>query len=130
MMAEELCNMNCEVVELQNAVAGEMKVRLMDSDHLAPGLLALTGAVEPGCCHWGKVWHFLKQLLLAVIPDGGVSGNLKLLPLLRQSHFVALVGLELTIFLLQPPKCWSYRPVPPSLVKLIFQEIERLTVRR
>jgi hypothetical protein len=24
------------------------------------------------------------------------------------------VGLELMLFLLQPPKCWDYRPVPPQ----------------
>jgi hypothetical protein len=31
---------------------------------------------------------------------------------LRQSHYVAQVGLELTIVLLLPPKCWDYECAP------------------
>jgi hypothetical protein len=31
------------------------------------------------------------------------------------SHDVVQAGLELTIFLLQPPECWDYRYVPPCL---------------
>lgn len=40
----------------------------------------------------------------------------------EKSHYKSQVGLELLIFLSQPPKCWCHGPVPPCLVPLGFWE--------
>lgn len=40
----------------------------------------------------------------------------------EKSHYKRQVGLELLIFLSQPPKCWCHGPVPPCLVPLGFWE--------
>jgi hypothetical protein len=36
------------------------------------------------------------------------------------SSYAAQAGLQLKIFLPQPPKCWCYRPVPPFPAQLWF----------
>jgi hypothetical protein len=38
-----------------------------------------------------------------------------------ESHYVAQAGFELKILLLQPPKCWDYRCVPPSSKSILLQ---------
>jgi hypothetical protein len=38
-------------------------------------------------------------------------------PFLRWSHYVAQTGLELMIFMPQPPQCWDYTCIPPYLAK-------------
>jgi hypothetical protein len=41
-------------------------------------------------------------------------------------HYALQAGLELTVFLSQPPKCRNYKYVPPTLALLCFQPFKFL----